>query len=249
MPEIFINYRTGDGNEVAALLDQGLSRRFGDDAVFFAGRCIPAGRGFPRELLTHVRRSSVLLAVMGPDWATHPGLRDEDDWVRREILEAWRCGIDVIPILRGRRTERLSAAALPAELTPLAELNSLRIDSPSHDRDIRHIGDAIAGLVPRLAAIDLTAPPPAEEQSGGTHNAISGGNSGFSLQAREVGEIGTIITGPTGPVHTGSGAQYNQNHVHRPHLSGDGAAYVAGDNHGGISHRFGRAERDEADGR
>ncbi|MEU6932558.1 toll/interleukin-1 receptor domain-containing protein [Streptomyces sp. NPDC046374] len=247
MSEIFINYRTGDGNEIAALLDQGLSQRFGRDSVFFAGRSIRPSQRYTRELLTHVRRSSVVLSVMGPEWPTHPDLHQENDWVRRELLEAWQCGIPVIPVIRGRRTDRLNAGTLPPELAHLAELQSLRIDSPHHDRDVREIGDAVAELVPRLATRDSRPAGPDPETPDTTHNSINGGNSGVSLQARDVGELGTIITGPTGPVHTGPGAQ--NNHTHRPTLSGDGAAYVAGDNHGGISHRFGRAERDEADGR
>jgi hypothetical protein len=248
--EIFINYRTGDGNESAALLDQALKTRFGDDVVFFAGRSIRAGQRFPDELLTHVRRSRVLLAVVGPDWTGHPGLGKEDDWVRTEILEALRCGVHVIPVLKGRRTERLSPASLPPGLEELADLNSLRIDSQSHDKDTRDIGDELVRLVPRLASLDSRNRPvtaEAQDSPDTTRNTVSGDNSGFSLQAGSVGRIGTVITGPTGPVHTGDGAQHN--HTHQPHLSGDGAAYVAGNNHGGISHRFGRTERDEADGR
>ncbi|MFF0752371.1 toll/interleukin-1 receptor domain-containing protein [Streptomyces sp. NPDC004267] len=249
MSEIFLNYRTGDGNETAALLDQALKTRFGEDAVFFAGNSIRPGEPFPPALLTHVRRCEVLLAVIGPDWAGHPALRKETDWVRTELLEARRCGVHIVPVLKGRRMERLDAGTLPPELEWLADLNSLRVDSQSHQRDVRTIGDEVAQLVPRLAERDSQAGQTAaeERQQGRTHNSVSGGNSGFSLQSGEVGQIGTIITGPTGPVHTGSGTQ--NNHTHRPHLSGDGAAYVAGDNHGGISHRFGRTERDEADGR
>ncbi|MEU6979940.1 toll/interleukin-1 receptor domain-containing protein [Streptomyces sp. NPDC046371] len=247
MSEIFINYRTGDGNEIAALIYQALSQRFGKDAAFFAGESIRAGQSFPHELLTRVRRSSVLLPVIGPEWSAHPRLREEDDWVRIEITEAWRCGVPVVPVIRGRRTDRLDPASLPPELAHLAELQSLRIDSTSHDRDLREIGDAVAELVPRLASRDARRTAPDTETPGTTRNSIAGGNSGVSLQTRDIGELGTIITGPTGPVHTGPGAQHN--HTHRPNITGDGTAYVAGDNHGGISHRFGHAERDEADGR
>ncbi|MEU8763898.1 TIR domain-containing protein [Streptomyces sp. NPDC048659] len=247
MSEIFINYRTGDGNEIAALLYQSLTRRFGEDAAFFAGESIRAGQNFAHELLTHVRRSSVLLPVIGPDWSGDRRLHDEDDWVRTEIAEALRCGVPVIPVIRGRRTDRLDAADLPSELAELAELQSLRIDSASHDRDLREIGEAVAELVPRLASRDAHRTATAPQPPGSTQNSIHDGNNGFSFQGRDIGSIGTVFSGPTGPVHSGSGAQHN--HTHRPTLSGDGAAYVAGDNHGGISHRFGRAERDEADGR
>ncbi|MGW4779853.1 toll/interleukin-1 receptor domain-containing protein [Streptomyces filamentosus] len=247
MAEIFINYRTGDGNETAALLDQALKARFGDDAVFYSGRSIRPGEAFPNELLTAVRRSSVLLTVIGPEWASHPGLRSEKDWVRQELLEAWRCGVHVIPILRGRRTRRLSPDALPPELAPLAELNSLRIDSRSHAEDVTAIGDAVAAYIPRLS--DRAGRTPDGSPSGASSNSLGGGNSGFSIQSRDIGRIDNLIAHPTGPVNTGSGTQNNQNHTHHPHLSGDGAAYVAGDNHGGISHQFGLTERDEAEGR
>ncbi|MFD5769751.1 toll/interleukin-1 receptor domain-containing protein, partial [Streptomyces sp. NPDC127049] len=186
----------------------------------------------------------------GPEWADHPGLHQEDDWVRIEILEAWRCGVHVIPVLRGRRTERLSPASLPPQLAPLAELNSLRIDSQSHAEGTAAIGDAIVQLVPGLAA-PHAEPDGADDvrSTDTTQNALAGGNSGISIQSRDIGQIGTLVSNPTGPVNTGSGTQNNQSHTHRPQISGDGAAYVAGDNHGGISHRFGRTERDEADGR
>ncbi|MEU3073793.1 toll/interleukin-1 receptor domain-containing protein [Streptomyces laurentii] len=150
MPEIFINYRTGDGNEMAALLDQALTARFGEDSVFFAGRSIRGGEFFPQELLTHVRRCKVLLAVIGPSWATDPGLRESDDWVRMELLEALRCGVHVIPVLKGRHMERLSGDMLPPELAPLAARNSLRIDSQSHHVDTKTIGDELAWRLPEL---------------------------------------------------------------------------------------------------
>ncbi|MFD5769750.1 hypothetical protein ACFWIN_28565, partial [Streptomyces sp. NPDC127049] len=85
MAEIFINYRTGDGNEVAALLDEALCTRFGDDAVFYSGRSGRAGEPYPRALLTAVRRSSVLLAVIGPEWAGHPPRHRHPDKAALEI--------------------------------------------------------------------------------------------------------------------------------------------------------------------
>ncbi|MEU2076720.1 toll/interleukin-1 receptor domain-containing protein [Streptomyces sp. NPDC013489] len=249
MPDIFVNYRTGDGNETAALLSEGLSRRFGEEAVFFAGRSIRPGERFSGELLKDVRRCDVLLAVIGRSWLSHPGLQNEDDWVRREILEAWQYGVRVIPVLSGREMGRLDREALPPELRHLAELQSLRIASSSYDKDLTVIGDELARLSPRLAERDSRAARPAEEPTGAgaPRNSLTGDNSGFNVQAGRVGDIGTVVTNPTGPVNTGAGTQ--QNHTHQPHLTGDGAAYVAGDNHGGISHRFGGAGGDEADSR
>src|SRR5690606_4848925 len=99
---VFINYRTGDEDEAAVILEQGLSQRFGEDLIFRATTSIQPGQAYPERLVTAVRSSAVLLAVMGPGWARDPRLRKEDDWVRREILEAFAVGIPVIPVLKGR---------------------------------------------------------------------------------------------------------------------------------------------------
>ncbi|RPE45762.1 TIR domain-containing protein [Streptomyces sp. Ag109_O5-1] len=86
MKEVFINYRTGDGEKNAALIDQELSRRFGPQHVFRASRSIAPGEAYPDSLLTALRRSYLLLAVVGPDWTNfRTRLHDPEDWVRREI--------------------------------------------------------------------------------------------------------------------------------------------------------------------
>lgn len=227
MPGVFISYRTGDGEEAAALIGERLSDRFGAALVFRAARSIPPGAAFGQELLRAVRSSTVLLAVMGPGWSCDLRLREADDWVRREILTAFEQGVQVIPVLKGRKTDRLSKADLPAELTRLADVQSMRLDMASATADVNHIGDVLAELVPVLRAADRRAshPPNASAQ-----------------QAAERGRS-TIITGSHGPVHTGSGNNYQNS----PHLSGDGAAYTAGDNHGGISHHFGGPPADRDD--
>lgn len=135
MPHVFINYRTGDGERTAALLDQELSRRFGQDRVFRASRSIAPGHAYPEVLLTALRHSSVLLAIVGPDWTNfRRRLQDPDDWVRKEIEAAFECGLIVVPVLDGRKTDRLSKAALPPELARLADLQSVPFDS-THDTE------------------------------------------------------------------------------------------------------------------
>ena len=72
MAEVFINYRTGDGDEAAEFLASHLSDRFGKEHVFKASRSIPPGELFPRALIHAAQKSTVLLAVMGPDWEAAP---------------------------------------------------------------------------------------------------------------------------------------------------------------------------------
>ncbi|KNB49878.1 toll/interleukin-1 receptor domain-containing protein [Streptomyces caatingaensis] len=241
MADVFINYRTGDGEKTAALLDTALSHRFGDDRVFRASKSIRAGESFPPALRNAVRRCGVLLAVVGPGWGDSPRLHRADDWVREEILEAFACSIPVVPVLDGRTTKRLSATALPEELARLADVQSLRFDHQNAQADLARIGDAVAELVPRLAAEDA-----APADSGAVHNAVSGGSQGTVVQSRDfTGTVGVSVHGSQGPVHAGTGDQYVGSQHFSGRGSGAGAFSVSGGNEGGIRQHFGTGESHE----
>jgi hypothetical protein len=104
--------------------------------------------------------------------------------------------------------------------------------------DIRR-GDFLAELVPALKKADRRATRSSD--IGAVYNTASD-TSGTVTQSRYIeGDVGTVIKGNQGSIHTGKG---DINHSTQ-HFSGDGATYIQGDNHGGISHRFGRARGDE----
>lgn len=227
MTDVFINYRTGDGDKSALTIERELARRFGEDRIFFASRSIRPSERFPRKLLQGVEDSAVLLAIMGPGWAQDPGLRLPGDWVRKEILTAFKHGIPVVPVLEARHTERLRAADLPPKLARLAECQSVRLDLQHNaGADLARLGDAIATLVPGLGAVDRdrasdTAKPDARSDN---HNEV-GRVNGPSLQA------GHVLADA---VHLGTGSIHHST----THFSGDGATHVQGDNHGDIGHHF-----------
>ncbi|MFF2191904.1 TIR domain-containing protein [Streptomyces sp. NPDC058157] len=245
MPEIFVNYRTGDEEATATVIERELSARFGDEQVFRAGKSIRPGRAFPQELLTAVRRCSVLLVVIGPRWAEYTdkdgrrALEDPEDWTRREILEALDTGAHVIPVLVGRTT-RLDRTALPRELEELADHQYRRLDHRNAEADLRRLGDDLADLVPQLADADRSP----QQRDGGSARDDTGS---VRMKARDVrggignlhGGLGTFVNEPRGPVNTGSGAQYNA-----PTFSGDGMGvnYVAGDNSGDMRQHSERAD-------
>lgn len=238
MPDVFINYRSGDGDQAAATIEGALSTRFGTDRIYRASKSIPPGTPFDSDLIQGVRRSGVLLALIGPGWAQHPALREDDDWVRREIQEAFLCDIRVIPVLIGRRTERPAKEALPRQLQRLTDCQSLRYDHRNNEYDLKQIGDTLARLVPELATADRATAP--EPPAGGTHNT-AGGVSGTSVQAGTVnGDIGSVKD-VQGPVHIGPST--------RNVRLGDGGNYFEGDNNGGVHQTFGRSHRDEDDDR
>ncbi|MBO2457269.1 toll/interleukin-1 receptor domain-containing protein [Actinomadura violacea] len=242
MHEVFINYRTGDGDEAAFAIERELSRRFGDNAVFRASKSIPPGGNFPEELLRAVQNCSVLLAVIGPDWHTDPRLGDDRDWVRREILEAYAGATMVIPVLKGRTTERLRADLLPPELRRLADAQSLRLDVRDGESGLARIAEVVANAVPALREAATSG-----STGNDTVRNTSSDVSGTVVQARDVsgavGNSGPVIRDVHGPVHAGSGDMNNYSHT----FSGDGATYVQGDHHGDISHRFGGKSDDGAE--
>lgn len=160
---VFINYRGVDSSGYSALLYAELSRRLGPDLVFLAGESIPAGSDYVAQLLARVRQAWVVLAVIGRRWlavADSGGRRrldDPDDWVRRELAEAFMAGAVVIPILvddAGLPSER----ELPADIAALARCQYRRLRHREAGRDIaRLVGDLVA-LEPGLADIEGRGP-------------------------------------------------------------------------------------------
>ncbi|MFJ5984582.1 toll/interleukin-1 receptor domain-containing protein [Lentzea sp. NPDC092896] len=155
MPGVFVNYRTGDGEWAAALIKRELSARFGADQVFYASQSIRLGEDFSREILSGLRRCEVLLALIGPRWVNavdREGVRrldKPDDWVRREILEAFDCGLRVIPVLMDG-IDPLREADLPDALKRVARCQYLRIHHRSDDLDLPRLVDELVELVPEL---------------------------------------------------------------------------------------------------
>lgn len=231
MPDIFINYRNGDEEASASLIDKELRDRFGPKQIFRASRSIKLGEDYVRKLLAAVRDSKVLLAVIGSRWLTavdeqgRNRLHNEADWTRREILEAFEHGVGVIPVLVGS-AERLRPSDLPSELARLVNCQYYKLDHRSSEADLRNLGDRLAELVPSL--IDSDQP----EKAAGPDT--DDGRGSATLRAgdharQQSGGTSTVVNGPDATVNSGSGNQFNSDNVN----------YVAGGNSGGIRQKFG----------
>ncbi|MFF0724834.1 toll/interleukin-1 receptor domain-containing protein [Streptomyces sp. NPDC004134] len=263
MPEIFINYRTSDGKDAAYALYHELTRRFGDRMVFLAAQSIPAGENYNDALTKGVRRSSILLALIGHGWTdtvhpARPGTRaldHEDDWVRREIEEAFAHGVAVLPVLIGRHTEQLDPRRLPESIVALADCQYMRFTLRTAGHDLALIGDQLAKQVPELAAADrgpdpavTAAAPPAEQGPGADDTAPGMHNTGQSGGIGNVsGRIGTVVGEANAPFHSGSGDlvsgdRVDGDQINGPQVTGDGNI-VGGGDHGGIDQNFGPARR------
>lgn len=252
MPLIFVNYRTSDEAAAATLVERELSRVFGDDNVFRDNKSIRVGSRYPQELLTAVRRSSVVIVVIGPRWleATaadgRPALENPEDWTRKEIIEAFETGAFVVPLLVGS-AEHPRREDLPAGLEDLADCQHRRLNHRNAEADLCQLAHDLAELSPELEAAMRKY---GGGQRPGQDDGTEGDEGSARLRARVIkhrqrggigylnGDLsGTFVSDPQGPVHTGSGNLY---HAHEqqvgPRFSGDGmgVSYVA-DNHGTVT--------------
>lgn len=176
MAEIFVNYRTSDTPFGAALIDRVLSQHFGLDAVFFASRSIPLGDDFAKTILPAVRGAKVLLALIGPDWlkATdsdgRPLLNRPDDWVRREIAEAFHHGVRVIPVLLDD-AELPTEHDLPVEIRRLARNQYIHIRHRHVKHDVQRLIDELAKFLPNHANDENARIMPMEQEGQSTAGA------------------------------------------------------------------------------
>ncbi|WP_371651191.1 MULTISPECIES: TIR domain-containing protein [unclassified Streptomyces] len=218
MHELFLNYRTeGGGKEAAYICDTQLSVRFGSESIFRAQKSIDLGADYNDALINGVRRSRVLLALIGPKWLDapdrerpgHRALENPKDWVRREIEEAFASGVLVVPVLVGRQQEQIERLRLPKSLAGLAECQYERLVSTrTADTDLARIGDRLVRQVPELAAVDRrrAADRPAKRRSVRPDVRNRGQSGGIG---NVNGDVGTFVNESHGPLHTGSGDQIN----------------------------------------
>ena len=192
MAKIFINYSTGDEENVAAILDRYLSDRFSPEVFFRASKSIPPGADFQETLLEAVRTSDALLAVIGARWlaAGEDGRRRidlEDDWRRKEIVEALAHRVRVIPLLVGR-IPPLQEADLPPVLAPLAGLQYMKLDNRNLNGNLDDLAAKLVEIIPDLEEKQQSSTPQVVNHAYGDAKigtqGISYGNTTFHFGGR-----------------------------------------------------------------
>jgi TIR domain len=186
---IFLSYRREDAALYARLLQVQLSERFPDAQVFMDLDSIEAGRPFAEAIRDAVDTCAVLVALIGPKWATLTNeegqrrLHNPGDWVRFEIREALERGIRVIPVLvDGARPPRQEQ--LPSDLHRLAGLNALELSHRKHYKyDIKELLELIHQVLPLPPPIDVVY-----SSSSTAESVVSGGTG--SLLDKPVDEPG-----------------------------------------------------------
>ncbi|MGW2508490.1 TIR domain-containing protein [Streptomyces scopuliridis] len=155
--QIFINYRKEGGAYAAALLDELLSNRFGEDQIFRAARSIAPGSDYAESILEAVAACGVLLVIIDGGWLEkiNSDTRDPSsgqDWVLREIEEAFKHGRTVIPVLLSG-AERLDEEALPETLARVARLQYLRFDYRNIRQDVNFIAEQLVRVCPQVRKV------------------------------------------------------------------------------------------------
>jgi len=152
--EVFINYRTGDGDWPAAFLDDKFKRRFGADRVFRDATSLEAGHDFRYELRRRLERCTILVVIIGPSWLTarddsgRRRLDNPSDYVRMEIEESLKRKIRVVPITLN--DVRLPLAdELPEEIADLAHRQCRVFRSRHYESDFEQIVSVIDEEIPR----------------------------------------------------------------------------------------------------
>jgi tetratricopeptide (TPR) repeat protein len=167
MPGIFISYRNIHRSYAPMFIDRELSRRFGADNVFQAGRSVSPATSIPDEITGWLEKCTVLIALIDPHWVDEDlgRLWDPDDWVRREISHALEHGKKVLPVLLDG-AEMPGTGKVPDVIAPLTKQLALRMRALTADTDLVRLIGEIERLAPDLVLATLTDLPTTRPPSG-----------------------------------------------------------------------------------
>jgi hypothetical protein len=144
MGGIFISYRREDSAGWTGRLAETLKERFDPQSIFMDIDTIAPGVDFNEALQKAVSSCNVLLAIIGPTWATVTNqsgtrrLEDPNDWVRVEVAAALKRKIRVIPVLVGGATVP-TMDVLPDELDPLAHRQAHELTDKRWNYDLEQL--------------------------------------------------------------------------------------------------------------
>jgi len=152
LPKAFISYRRSDSQAATGRLYDRLNAAY--PGMFFRDVSgIGVGVDFTREIERAVSSSLVLIAVIGPEWATASAdgkrrLDEADDFVRLEIASALKRNIRIIPVLVGGASMP-DEEQMPAALHPLRKWNAIQLVEEYYEEGLQRLIDA---LEPQLGA-------------------------------------------------------------------------------------------------
>ena len=177
-PSIFLSYRRADSSGESGRLADRLAGHYGHHRVFFDVHAIQAGVNYERALERARQSARVVLAVIGPAWASSTAsgsrLDDKDDPVRLEIQSALSRGIALLPILV-KGAQLPIAATLPSDIATLASIQAHRINHDTFSRDFDALTHLLNGMLQPLdEATELQDQNSAPDDSGAQRLVLGG---------------------------------------------------------------------------
>lgn len=146
LPKAFISYRRSDSQAATGRLYDRLNAAY--PGMFFRDVSgIGVGVDFTREIDRAVSSSLVLIAVIGPEWATASAdgkrrLDEADDFVRLEIASALKRNIRIIPVLVDGASMP-EEDELPAALQPLRKWNAIQLVEEYYEEGLQRLIDSL----------------------------------------------------------------------------------------------------------
>jgi hypothetical protein len=220
---IFISYRRDDAEGEAGRLFDDLTRAFGNDAVFMDVAGIKPGVDFRKAIEDNVASCGVLLAVVGPTWASVTNadgkrrLEDPNDFVALEIGSALSRDVPVIPVLV-HEAKMPAANLLPDTLKNFSYRNSVELSHARWNSDVQLLVEALKSYVkpaksaspePVHATVPVQLPAPhhsagssTEAAASGTSMPVKAGISIAAVLAIAVAVYFAIHKSPTNPTQS-----------------------------------------------
>ncbi len=132
MPDIFLSYRRQDSSSATGRLADRLEEHFGPGRVFRDHESISPGDDFTEAIRRAIATSTVMLAIIGPDWLAARDAQDRrrleqpGDFVRQEIETALQAGVPVVPVLvEGAKMP--TREQLPRSIAELWRINAVEL--------------------------------------------------------------------------------------------------------------------------
>jgi len=151
MADVFINYRTDDG-DAASRLEDWLKKEF--DVFIDTG--LRAGDDIESAIMESLAEARVVLAVIGKQWMSQGSLdrlQSPDDWIRRELIAAWkRADCKVLPVRLGT-APMPTTAQLPKDMLRLLSTKAFPLQRDTWEADI-------GALMKEISDCLQSAPPP-----------------------------------------------------------------------------------------
>ena len=150
--KIFISYRREDTSGESGRLKDNLEQMFGKENIFYDVETLEAGLNFDQSIAKALNESNVLLAMIGPHWlkvSDSKGvkrLHKPDDWVRKEIAEALKRGLRVIPVLVNE-ADMPDPEELPEDLKELSLKHAQELTSSRWSYDVSILSKVLEKLI------------------------------------------------------------------------------------------------------